>query len=134
MDMGIERTEEGSEVLVPRATVAMAARAANVIALDPVYANFQDIDGFKVDAELGKSLGYKGKFAIHPSQIDTINEVFSPSEQEYSKALREIDAFEQSEAQGRGSTSLQEQVIDVPVVERARKLISKYESIFGKGN
>ena len=79
-------------------------------------------------------LGFAGKFAIHPSQIDTINEVFSPSEQEYSKALREIDAFEQSEAQGRGSTSLQEQVIDVPVVERARKLISKYESIFGKGN
>ena len=79
-------------------------------------------------------LGFEGKFAIHPSQIDTINEVFSPSEQEYNKALQEIAVFENSEAQGRGSTSLLDQVIDVPVVERARKLISKYESIFGQGD
>ncbi|MEG3594649.1 MAG: CoA ester lyase [Chloroflexota bacterium] len=138
-DMEIPRHALSPEVdnpalLYPRTVIPVCAKAAGIIALDTPYFGYKDQAGLIKDCQNAKMLGFAGKFAIHPSQIDTINEVFSPSEQEYSKALREIDAFEQSEAQGRGSTSLQEQVIDVPVVERARKLISKYESIFGKGN
>ena len=133
VDMGIERTEEGSEVLVPRATVAMAARAANVIALDPVYANFQDIDGFKVDAELGKSLGYKGKFAIHPSQIEHINDVYSPSEEDIEYAKKVVAAFREAEEQGRGAVALDGKMIDVPVVKRAESLLNLADAIANRG-
>ena len=131
-DMEIPRHAISSELdnpalLYPRTVIPVYAKAAGII-------GYKNQAGLVKDCQNAKMLGFVGKFAIHPSQIDTINEVFSPSEQQYNKALQEIDAFEQSEAQGRGSTSLQGQVIDVPVVERARKLISKYESIFGKGD
>jgi len=129
VDMGIERTEEGSEVLLPRATVAMAAKAAGVIALDPVYANFKDIDGFKKDAELGKSLGYKGKFAIHPSQIEHINDVYSPSEEDIEYARTVVAAFKDAESQGRGAVALDGKMIDVPVVKRAESLLALADAI-----
>ena len=121
-------------LLYPRTVIPLYAKAAGIMALDTPYFGYKDQAGLVKDCQLAKVLGFEGKFAIHPSQIDTINEVFSPSEQEYNKALQEIEAFEKSEKQGRGSTSLQDQVIDVPVVERARKLISKYESVFGQGD
>lgn len=119
-------------LLYPRTVIPLYAKAAGIMALDTPYFGYKDQAGLVKDCQSAKMLGFEGKFAIHPSQIDTINEVFSPSEQEYNKALQEIAVFEKSEAQGRGSTSLQDQVIDVPVVERARKLISKYESVFGQ--
>ena len=70
-----------------------------------------------------KSIGFKGKFAIHPEQLDALNECFSPSPAEIAHAERVVAAFEEAERQGRGSTSLDGWVIDVPVVKRARALL-----------
>ncbi len=70
-----------------------------------------------------KSIGFKGKFAIHPEQIDTLNDCFSPSAQEVAHAERVVAAFEEAERRGRASTSLDGWVIDVPVVKRARALL-----------
>ncbi len=116
----------------PRSVIPLYAKASGVIPLDTPYFGYKDEAGLITDCQTAKQLGYEGKFAIHPAQIDIINQVFSPNEDEYTQAMNEIDAFQKSEAQGRGSTSLEDQVIDVPVVERARKLVNKYESIFGK--
>lgn len=123
VDMGTERTEEGSEVLMPRAMVAIAARAANVVPLDMVYTNFRDEVGLRRDIQLGKSLGYKGKFAIHPSQVQPINEMYSPLPEEIEYAKRVVAAFEEAESQGKGATSLDGKMIDVPIVKRARSLL-----------
>ena len=87
-DMGIARTEAGAEVAVPRSLVPIAARVARVIALDTPFVNFRDPEGLRRDAEAARSLGYRGKFAIHPSQIETINAVFSPSAEEVDYARR----------------------------------------------
>jgi citrate lyase subunit beta/citryl-CoA lyase len=124
VDMGTQRTEEGSEVLMPRAMVAIAARAANVVPLDMVYTNFRDEDGLRRDIQLGKSLGYKGKFAIHPSQVQPINEMFTPLPEEIEYARRVVEAFEEAEAEGRGATSLDGKMIDIPIVKRARSLLA----------
>ena len=75
VDMGTQRTDEGLEVLMPRAAVAIAARAADVAALDVVYANFRDEAGLRRDAQLGKSLGIQGQVrhtsgAARPHQRD----------------------------------------------------------------
>jgi citrate lyase subunit beta/citryl-CoA lyase len=128
VDMGTQRTEEGSEVLLPRAMVAMAARAARVVPLDIVYTNFRDEAGLRRDIQLGKSLGYKGKFAIHPSQVRPINEMFSPLPEEIEYARRVVVAFEEAEAQGRGATSLDGKMIDIPIVQRARNLLAMEEA------
>lgn len=128
VDMGTERTEEGSEVLMPRAMVAMAARAAEIVPLDIVYTNFRDEEGLRRDTQLGKSLGYKGKFAIHPAQVDPINELLSPLPDEIEYARKVVQAFEEAEANGRGSTSLDGKMIDVPIVKRARSLLAAVEA------
>jgi len=117
----------------PRTVIPIHSKAAGIFALDSPYFGYKDETGLINDCQNAKQYGFQGKFAIHPGQIDTINKIFSPSKEEYDKALQEINAFKISEAMGRGSTSLQNQVIDVPVVERALKLVKKYESVFGQG-
>ena len=79
----------------------------------------------KSNSELSKSIGFKGKFAIHPLQVAIINECFSPSGQEIDHALEVIRVFEEAAALGRGSTSLEGQVVDVPVVKRAEALLAQ---------
>lgn len=133
VDMGTQRTDEGSEVLMPRALVAIAARAADIAALDVVYANFRDEEGLRRDTLVGKSLGYKGKFAIHPAQLGPINEILSPLPEEVEYARRVVEAFEEAEAQGRGATSLDGKMVDVPIVKRARNLLATQDAILGSG-
>jgi citrate lyase subunit beta/citryl-CoA lyase len=123
-DMGIERLEDESQVLYARSRICVAARAAHVLALDTPYFKLRDPDGLRLNAGRAKSLGFKGKFAIHPDQIAALNEVFSPSEQEVAHAQRVVAVYEEAERAGRGSTSLDGWVIDVPVVKRARALLA----------
>ena len=85
-DMGVERTDDDSEVSYPRSVVAVAARAAGIQALDTPYVKFKDGNGLKDDASNARKFGYKGKFAIHPSQIQDINKCFSPSDSEIEHA------------------------------------------------
>ncbi len=130
-DMGIERTADDTEILYPRSVIAVAARAAGVLALDTPFFGFRDPDGLRHDAATARSLGFRGKFAIHPAQIDIINETFSPSASEIEQARRVIAAFEAARQQGRGSTSLDGRVIDVPVVRRAQRLLEVAEQMRG---
>jgi citrate lyase beta subunit len=94
-----------------------------VLALDTPYFAFRNPEGLRHNALASKKIGFKGKFAIHPAQIDMINEVFSPSAAEVEYARRVVEAFEEAERAGRGSTSLDGKVVDVPVVKRARALL-----------
>ncbi len=130
-DMGIERLgdETDSEVAFARNTVCVAARAAGVPALDTPYFKFKDNAGLQRNALASKRCGFKGKFAIHPAQIRIINRVFSPSVEEIEQARRVVAAFEAAERTGRGSTSLDGQVVDVPVVKRARNILALAESM-----
>ena len=123
-DMGIERSDTGEEVQVPRSMVPVAARAANVASLDSPFVLFQDPDALRADAKRARQMGYTGKFAIHPSQIDIINETFSPSPEEITYARQVMDAWEQAEAEGRGSLSIDGRMVDVPVVKRAQNLLA----------
>ena len=122
-DMGIERLEDEQQVAYARQRLCVSARAAHVLALDTPYFKLRDPDGLRANALAAKNIGFKGKFAIHPDQIAALNECFSPSAQEIAHAARVVAAFEEAEARGRGSTSLDGWVIDVPVVKRARALL-----------
>ena len=122
-DMAIERSTDDAEVALPRGLMCVAARAANVLALDTPYFAFRNPDGLKQNAQASKQIGFKGKFAIHPAQIEAINETFSPSSAEIDHARAVVAAYEEAERAGRGSTSLNGVVVDVPVVKRARALL-----------
>ena len=122
-DMGVERLEDESQISYARQALCVAARAAHVLALDTPYFKLRDPGGLRDNSLKAKSTGFKGKFAIHPEQIDTLNDCFSPSAQEIAHAERVVAAFEEAERRGSASTSLDGWVIDVPVVKRARALL-----------
>ena len=128
-DMGVQRTDGGEEAHFPRAMVAVAARAAGVASLDTPFARFRDPDGLRQESRVACQLGYNGKFAIHPSQLDVINEIFSPSPEDVEYARQVVDAWDRAEASGRGSVDLNGRMIDVPVVKRARNLLALAEVI-----
>ena len=128
-DMGVQRTDLGEEVYFPRATVAVAARAANIAALDTPFVAFRDPEGLRREARHARQLGYTGKFAIHPAQIEIINEMFSPMPEEVVYARQVVDAWNRGAAAGRGSVDLNGRMIDVPVVKRAQNLLALAEAI-----
>jgi len=128
-DMVIERSDTGEEVQVPRSLVPVAARAANVASLDSPFVLFQDPDGLRADAQRARQMGYTGKHAIHPAQIDIINEIFSPSDEEVAYARKIMEAWEEAEAAGRGSLAMDGRMVDVPVVKRAQNLLAFADAI-----
>ena len=123
-DMGIERTDDDREVAYARSAVCVAAKAAGILALDTPYFKYRDLEGLRSDARAARGYGFRGKCAIHPDQVEIINDAFSPTQSEVEHALSVVAAFEEAEREGRGSTSLDGKVIDVPVVERARGLLA----------
>ena len=124
-DMEVQRRDDDAEIAYARSAVSVAARAAGVQALDTPFFRFRDPDGLREDALEARMLGYRGKFAIHPAQLDVLNEVFSPSRDEIDHARRVVESFEEAERAGRGSTSLDGEVVDIPVVKRARNLLRR---------
>ena len=123
-DMGVIRNDFGEECYYARSAVAVAARAAGVGALDGPFVGFRDPDGLRKDAGTARQMGYTGKFAIHPAQIDIINETFSPNPDDVAYARRVVAAWEEAEAAGRGSLSIDGRMVDVPVVKRAQNLLA----------
>ena len=124
-DMEIERRDDDAELAYARSAVAVGARAAGVLALDTPFFAFRDSDGLRTNSEMSRGIGFRGRFAIHPAQLEIVNEVYSPSEEEVRQAQRVVDAFEEAVAVGRGSTSLDGKVVDVPVVKRAQALLEQ---------
>lgn len=132
-DMGIQQSEEFGEetlqLLYARSAVTIAARAAGVASVDTPCINFRDAERLKQEVKRARQLGFTGKFAIHPNQLETINAFFAPSPQEVEYARRVVQASEEAEAQGRGATSLEGRMIDAPVVKRARSVLALAEAI-----
>jgi citrate lyase subunit beta/citryl-CoA lyase len=124
-DVGIRRTASGEEVLFPRSLVALAAHAAGVTPLDTPYVNFRDSTGLESDIAEAVRLGYKGKFAIHPAQLEPIRRLFGPQPDEIEYAQRVLAAWDAASADGRGSLDLDGAMVDVPVVERARNTLAE---------
>ena len=133
-DMGIIRSDFGEECYFARSTVAVAARAAGVAGLDGPFVGFRDPEGLKTDAGAARRMGYTGKFAIHPAQIDAINETFSPNPEDVAYAKRVMEAWDEAEAAGRGSLSIDGRMVDVPVVKRAQKLLTQAAAIEAQTN
>ena len=134
-DMSIQRTDIGAEILYPRSLVAIAAKSFGIGSLDTPYVSFRDQEGLRNDALLARSLGFTGKFAIHPNQLETIDSVFSPDPREVDYAKKIVQTFEKAETEGKGATSLDGKMIDIPVVHRARNLLAQVDAIEkSKGN
>jgi len=107
----------------------VACRAYGLRPIDGPFGDFNDSDGYVAAANRAAVLGYEGKWAIHPSQIELANQVFTPSDAEVSKARRIMQAMAQAAAEGKGAVSLDGRLIDIASIRMAQVLISKSEAI-----
>ncbi len=128
-DLGVHRTREGRELDYARNVMAVCARAADILALDTPFADFRDEEGLVRESEWVRSLGFKGKYLIHPGQIGPVNSVFRPAEEEVAYARRIVQAFEDAVARGHGAVQVDGRMVDPPVAKRAQALIELAEAI-----
>lgn len=120
------------------ARIVNAARAAGLQAIDGPWGALEDLDGLRASARLARALGFEGKWAVHPSQIDPINEMFAPTSAEVASARRIVDAYRQAaggeSAQGvRGALRHEGELIDAASVRMAQQVLRRAEQIAARG-
>jgi citrate lyase subunit beta/citryl-CoA lyase/malyl-CoA/(S)-citramalyl-CoA lyase len=102
--------------------IVMAAKANGATAIDAPYGNFKDPEGLKRAAGMACALGCDGKWAIHPDQIESLNQVFSPTAEEIQRARKILDADADAQAEGRGAVAVDGRMVDQATVHLAKKL------------
>ena len=105
--------------------IVVAARAAGLRVLDGPVADYGDEEGLRRSCLIARSLGFDGKWCIHPAQIEIVNEVFSPTEKEVEWAKKVVAAYDDANAAGSGSVSLNGQMVDAASIKMARNTLGK---------
>jgi citrate lyase subunit beta/citryl-CoA lyase len=117
-------TPERWELYYPLVAIVYAARVARIDAIDSPYFDVRDPEGCEANARQAKVLGYDGKAVIHPTQVEVVNKVFTPTPEDVEHAKRVIEAYQKAEAEGRGATQLDGQLIEHVHVTIARRVLA----------
>lgn len=118
-----KRYPDGKELFFGRSMILHAAREAGIVAIDTVYSDVNNMEGFAEEVRMIKQLGFDGKSVINPRQIPVVHEIYAPTEEEIQHALEVIAAIKEAEARGSGVISLNGKMVDKPIVERAARVI-----------
>jgi citrate lyase subunit beta/citryl-CoA lyase len=128
LDLGLEQRADGLELLHARSTLVLDSAAAGARPpIDRVWTDARDGEGLERDCLLARSLGMRGKACVHPAQIPVVNDAFSPSPAEIEHARGVVAAFDGAAEGGDGVVALEGEMIDLPVVERARQLLRQVD-------
>jgi len=122
-NLGTTRSEDGIELLYARSRILFAARAAGIHAIDTVYSDVCNDEGFIAETRLIKQLGFDGKSVVQPHQIDMAHKIFTPTVEEVRNAERTLTALHAAEERGSGVIALDGKMIDKPMVTRARRIL-----------
>jgi citrate lyase subunit beta/citryl-CoA lyase len=128
-DLETNRTPSGREILFARSQLLLSARAAKVQAIDNVYADVKNEDGFIADTLLGKELGFNGKSVIHPNQVEIVHRIYTPTLLEVEKARRILAAYQEALAKKSGVIALDGKMIDGPIVARAERTVRYAQAV-----
>jgi citrate lyase subunit beta/citryl-CoA lyase len=133
-DSGLEPSLDEPELAGARDRVVLASRAAGMEApLDSPWFHLRDTDGFRRALERSRRWGFQGRLCVHPDQVPIANEAFTPSAEEVARAKRIDTAFKAVEATGGAAVEVDGQMVDYPVVYRARALLETMREIAAKG-
>ncbi|QOY36625.1 HpcH/HpaI aldolase/citrate lyase family protein [Anaerobacillus isosaccharinicus] len=128
-ELGIKRTNEGKEIEYARNVIAQAGNACKIDILDTPYTDIDDNDGLSKDILNAKNIGFTGKTCIHPSQIEIVNDIFTPKLEDVENARQLIHSFDEAVKNGKGVCMFEGKMIDNPIADRARKLVEKADQI-----
>ena len=129
LEDGSRATHWGDQWHFGISRMVAACRAEGLRPIDGPFGDFNDADGYRSAARRAAALGCEGKWAIHPSQIDLANDVFTPGEAEVDRARRILQAMEDGAKEGRGAVSLDVRLIDAASIRMAENLVSKVEQM-----
>ena len=129
LETGSIPSDESLEL--PKRLVAFAAQAHGVamIGILGTVADYSDPAAYKKSAERARRFGFSGGTCVHPGLVQALNEAFTPSAEDVAYARKLIAADEKAAAEGRGSFTVDGKMIDIPVIDRARRLIARYDAI-----
>ena len=123
-DLGCDWSGEGEALQHARAHVLLAARAARIaFPLDGVFADVKDSAAFERDTKRSRSLGYRGRALIHPSQVEPANRVYRPTPAEVDRSRRMLSAFDAALERGHASTLFDGTMIDIAMANAARRVL-----------
>ncbi|HHK1082283.1 citrate (pro-3S)-lyase subunit beta [Streptococcus pyogenes] len=123
-NMKTRRYPDGQELFFARSMILHAARAAGIAAIDTVYSDVNNTEGFQNEVRMIKQLGFDGKSVINPRQIPLVNEIYTPTKKEIDHAKQVIWAIREAESKGSGVISLNGKMVDKPIVERAERVVA----------
>jgi citrate lyase subunit beta/citryl-CoA lyase len=125
-EVGLEPRPDAQEILYARSKVAIDSAAAGIRGpFDVVHLDFEDAAGLEEQCRVARALGFRGKACIHPAQVETINRVFAPSEDEIAWARGIVESFE---GQTEGVLAVNGTMVDKPVVDRARRILQEADA------
>jgi citrate lyase subunit beta/citryl-CoA lyase len=125
VDLGGRWTPRSAALMYPRSKMVVDARAAGIEwIVDGVFMNLKDLDALRAECLLARELGCTGKMAIHPTQVDVMHEVFSPSAEEIEYAQGLVAAFREGEARGVGAVKFRGMMVDYANVRLAERTLS----------
>jgi citrate lyase beta subunit len=125
LDLGLEEREDGQEILFARSSLVVDSAAAGLRGpVDRVWVDVRDLEGLARDCAVARSLGFRGKALVHPDQVAPTHEAFAPTANELRRAREIVAAYDRAVGEGRGVVALDGDMIDAPVAERARELLS----------
>ncbi|MGQ4067789.1 citrate (pro-3S)-lyase subunit beta [Enterococcus mundtii] len=123
-NMKTQRYPDGQELSFARNMILHSARAAGIAAIDTVYSDVENFEGFQTEVRLIKQLGFDGKSVINPRQIPLVHAIYEPTEKEIQAAKEVIWGIQEAEAKGSGVISVNGKMVDKPIVERAERVIA----------
>lgn len=124
-DIGAVRTPDGWEVFYARSAVVIHAKAVGIQAIDTIYAHLENINGLTAETEQALYMGFDGKLAIHPQQLEVIQKVFTPSAEQIEQARRLIEAHEAHQAAGTGVFVFEGRMTDRPMIRAAEVVLAR---------
>jgi citrate lyase subunit beta/citryl-CoA lyase len=124
-EVGFGRSRAGREILYARSHVVLAAAASGLWAVDTPCLDFERVEVVRRDARLAASLGFAGKFVIHPAQVAPVHDGFRPTRAEVERAARTLAMAEDMTASGRGVAAADGRLIDRPMIEAARRVLAR---------
>lgn len=123
-DLHTTRSDSGIELYFARSMILLAARAAGIAAIDTVYSDVDNTEGFENEVRTIKQMGFDGKSVINPRQIAPVHAIYTPTEKEIGRALDVMDAIARANSRGSGVISLRGKMIDKPIAERAERTLA----------
>jgi citrate lyase subunit beta/citryl-CoA lyase len=128
----LRREGEARDLIYARSAIVTAAACAHVQAVDGVWPDLQDTEGLKTFAVQSRRLGFSGMSLIHPAQADVVNGAFTPAGDEIDYAQRVLKAFDEARDRGEGAVAFGGQLLDLPIVDRARQTLALAEFLRGR--